>query len=184
MHKEFVPPEQTVNQQFYLQVLKRLRDSVRKKLPELWSSGDWFLHHDNAPAHTAFSVQQFLAKNNMMVILHPPYSPNLVPRDFFLFPCMKCQMKGKCFAEEVKKKMLEVLNNISTEEFHKCFQQCKKRWYKCIESKRECFEGDWSCNSIKPNKPFKKNTSGYFWVPPSIHSYIILENNPLSAICK
>jgi len=31
VHKEFVPPGQTVNQQFYLEVLKRLRDSVQKK---------------------------------------------------------------------------------------------------------------------------------------------------------
>jgi hypothetical protein len=46
-------------------------------------------------------------------------------------------MKGECFADvsEVKEKMLEVLNNISTEEFQKCFQQWKKCWYKCIESK-------------------------------------------------
>ena len=34
VHKEFVPPGQTVNQQFYLKVLKRLRDSVWKKWPE------------------------------------------------------------------------------------------------------------------------------------------------------
>ena len=57
---------------------------------------------------------------------------------------MKCQMKGKRFADvsEVKKKTLEVLNNISTEEFQKCFQQWEKHWYKCIESKGEYFEGD------------------------------------------
>ena len=110
----------------------------------MWSSSYWFLHHDNAPADTALSVQQFLAKNNMMVIPLPPYSPDLVPRNFFLFPHMKCQMKGKHFADvsEVKKKMLEVFNNINTEEFKKCFQQWKKRWYKCIESKGEYFEGD------------------------------------------
>ena len=72
----------------------------------------------------------------MKVIPHPPYSPDLAPCDFFLFPRMKCQMKGKRFADvsEVKKKTLKVLNNISTEEFHKCFQKWKKRWYKCIES--------------------------------------------------
>jgi len=34
------------------------------------------------------------------------------------------------------------LNNISTEEFQKCFQQWEKHWYKCIESKGEYFEGD------------------------------------------
>ena len=79
VYKGFVPPGQTVNQQFYLKVLKRLRDSVWKERPEMCSSGDRFLHHDNAPAHTALSVQQFLAKNNMTVIPHPPYS--------FTWPC-------------------------------------------------------------------------------------------------
>jgi len=50
----------------------------------------------------------------------------------------------KRFADvsEVKKKTLEVLNNIRTEEFQKYFQQWGKRWYKCIESKGEYFEGD------------------------------------------
>jgi len=62
IHKEFVPPVQTVNQQFYLQLLKRLRDSVRMKRPEMWSSCYWFLHHDNDPTHTALNGQQFLAK--------------------------------------------------------------------------------------------------------------------------
>jgi len=83
VHKEFVPPGQTVNQKFYLKLLKRLRDTVQKKRPEMWSSGDWFFHHDNAPAHMALSVQQFLAKNNMMIIPHPTCSPDLAPCNFF-----------------------------------------------------------------------------------------------------
>jgi len=143
-HKEFVPPGQTVNQQFYLKVLQRLHNSIRKKRPEMWSSSDWFLHHDNAPTHMALSVQQFLVKNKITVIPHPPYSPNLAPRYFFLFPCMKDQVKGNCFADvsKVKKKMLEFLNNIKSEEFQKCFQQWEKCWYKCIESKGKYFEGD------------------------------------------
>jgi hypothetical protein len=61
VHKEFVPSGQTVNQQFYLNVLKQMYDSLRQKRPEKWQSGDWLLHHDNAHAHTAFSIQQFLA---------------------------------------------------------------------------------------------------------------------------
>jgi len=57
---------------------------------------------------------------------------------------VKGQMEGKRFADvsEVKKKTLEVLKNISTEEFQKCFQQWEKCWCKCIESKGEYFEGD------------------------------------------
>ena len=67
-----------------------------EKRPEMWNSGDWFLHHDNAPVHTALSVKQFLVKN-MTVITRPPYSLDLAPCDFFLFPRMKGQMKGKQF---------------------------------------------------------------------------------------
>jgi len=53
-------------------------------------------------------------------------------------------MKGKRFADvsEVKKKTLKALNNISTEELKKRFQQWEKCWYKCIESKGEYFERD------------------------------------------
>ena len=50
---EFVPQGQTVNQQFYLELLKRFRDVARRNRPELWRSGEWLLHHDRAPAHTA-----------------------------------------------------------------------------------------------------------------------------------
>ena len=43
VHSEFVPNGQTVNQAFHLQVLKRLRDAVRRKCPKLWRSGEWWL---------------------------------------------------------------------------------------------------------------------------------------------
>ena len=74
MQKEFVPPAQTANQQFYLKVLKRLCDSVRKKQPAMWSSGFWFLHLDNAPAHTTLNVLQFLAKKtyNLYLVIEVP----------------------------------------------------------------------------------------------------------------
>ena len=83
VHQEFVPPGQTVNQEFYLEVLRQLRENVRRKHPELWRSGDWFLHHDKAPAHTALSVTQYLAFLGWTVIPHPPYSPDLAPCNFF-----------------------------------------------------------------------------------------------------
>jgi len=104
VHHEFVPPGQTVNQAFYLEVLKRLRNGVRQKRPDLWRTGDWFFHLDNAPAHTAISVRQFCAKNGMTVLPHPPYSPDVAPSDFFLFPRMKRDLKGKCFAAPMWKK--------------------------------------------------------------------------------
>jgi hypothetical protein len=53
--------------------------------PKLWREQTWLLHHDNAPSHTSVLTQQFLAKNKIPVIPHPPYSPDLAPCEFFLF---------------------------------------------------------------------------------------------------
>jgi len=79
VHREFVPPGKTVNVDFYCNVLRRLRENVRRKRPQKWQNQNFIIHHDNAPAHRSFKVSQFLAKNNMTVIPHPPYSPNLAP---------------------------------------------------------------------------------------------------------
>jgi len=84
VHYEFVPTGQIVNQVYYLEVLKRLREEVRQKRPELFANNSWILHHDNAPAHTALSVREFLATKQITVLEHPAYSPDLAPSDFFL----------------------------------------------------------------------------------------------------
>jgi len=140
---EFVPPGQTVNQEFHLEVLRRLRENVRRKRPELWRSGDWLLHHDNAPAHTALSVTQYLASLGWTVIPHPPYSPDLAPCDFSLFLTMKETLKGKRFAtvEEVKTDSQEALNNIKLQQFQRCFTQWEKRLDKCIASIESILKG-------------------------------------------
>jgi len=123
VHFEFVPQGQTVNQQFYLEVLKQLRDAVRRKCPKLWWSGEWLLHQDNAPAHTALSVHQFLMKNGMTTASHPFYSPDLAPCDFFPFPRMKRDLKGKRFqnVEEVREKTTVALKAITWQEVPELF---------------------------------------------------------------
>jgi len=93
VHYEYVPRGQTVNKEFYKTVLQRLRDAVRRHRPEKWRSGNWILHHDNAPAHRAVTTNEFLAKHNISSLPHPPYSPDLAPRYFF-FPQLKKTMKG------------------------------------------------------------------------------------------
>jgi len=97
-----------------------------------------------SPAHTALSVRQFLMKNVMTTASHPLYSPDLAPCDFFLFPRLKRDLKGKRFhnVEEVREKTMEALKALPLQEFQNCFEQWKKRWDKCIDSQGEYFEGD------------------------------------------
>jgi len=68
VHYEYVPQGQTVNQQFYLQVLKRLRLAVSRKRSQKRVAGAWALHHDNTPAQTAHFIQLFLASHGIPVV--------------------------------------------------------------------------------------------------------------------
>ena len=123
-----------INKEFYLEVLRRLRESVRWKRPEIWRDGDRILHHDNAPAHTSHLVQLFLAKHSTAQLQQPPYSPDLAPCDFFLFPRLKKVLKGHRFeaTEDIKRNSTKTLLDIPKEEFAKCFKQWQKRWAKCV----------------------------------------------------
>jgi transposase len=49
-----------------------------RKRPEILPN-DWILHHDNAPAHKALSVKQFLAQKSVTEMERPPYSRDLAP---------------------------------------------------------------------------------------------------------
>jgi len=70
---------------------------VREKRRELWQDKSWLLHHDNAPAHNALSIRQFLAEKNIAVLEQPPYSPDLAPCNFVLFPKLDGIIKGTHF---------------------------------------------------------------------------------------
>jgi len=80
-----------------LEVLQRLRVKVRWKRPELFANNSWVLQHDNAPAHTALSVREFLATKQITVLERPTYSPDLAPNDFFSVPEDKGNIENKAF---------------------------------------------------------------------------------------
>jgi len=111
VQKEFLPPGQTVNAAFNVEVLQRLRDNVRRKRPDQWRN-TWLLHHDNAPAHAALLSRRFLTDNNMTVVPHPPHSLDLALSDFFLFPELEMKLKRRRFQtlEKIQAESQAVLN--------------------------------------------------------------------------
>ncbi|GBN83666.1 hypothetical protein AVEN_109359-1 [Araneus ventricosus] len=72
---EFIPEGQTVNKELYLEILKRLRDAVRRKRPEKWATNNWFLLHDNAPPHRALIVKKYLPRHSFTTLEHPLFLP-------------------------------------------------------------------------------------------------------------
>ena len=89
IYHEFVPQGQTVNQHYYREVLDRLIQRMRRIRRQQWENRDWLLHHGNAQVHTAISIRRFLAETQVPQLSQPPYSPDMAPRDFWLFPRLK-----------------------------------------------------------------------------------------------
>jgi len=87
----------TVNKEMYVDILRYLRDPVRRKCLEKWRTNCWFLLDNNAPAHWLVLVRDFLSKNNITTLEHSLYLADLAPADFCLFSRLKSVLKGWCF---------------------------------------------------------------------------------------
>jgi hypothetical protein len=91
-----------------------------------------------------FAVREFLAKKSIMKLDHPPYSPDLAPCDFQLFPKLKTALKDRRFSDtaDIQGHATTILQSIPEEEFQKCFEQWKHRLTKRTGAQGDYFEGD------------------------------------------
>ena len=96
----------------------------------------WVLHHDNAPCHTAEKMHSCGSS--------APYSPDLSPCDFFLFPRLKNHLKGGHFVtlDNFQKSVTDELKGIPAEAFQHCYEQWKQRLLRCAAAQGNYFEGD------------------------------------------
>ena len=144
VHHEYVPPGQTINKEYHLNGLQLLRDAIGGKWSQLWATGDWQLHRDNASA-PASCLTEFFAKHHIIQVTQLPYSPDLAPCDFWLSPKLKSALKGKKSlhtVDEVRENTMGQLMVIPTKDFAECFEQWKRCWENCGRSQGAYFEGD------------------------------------------
>jgi hypothetical protein len=124
VHMEFIPEGATVNNQCCL------RNSICRNHPEFWRRKNWLLLHDNAPAHCFVIVQEGLAKQEVTILPHPPYSSDFAPCDFFSFPRLKEKLCGHQFqsVEEIVTATKKARCNLPANIFQQCFQQLYQCW--------------------------------------------------------
>jgi hypothetical protein len=81
------------------------------------------LHHDNALAHTSLKTTEFVTNNTMLTVPHPPYSSDLAPCDFALFPRLKMKQKGPRFetVSGIQRESQAVLDSIKGNDFRGAF---------------------------------------------------------------
>ena len=119
-------------------MLRLLREF--RKRPALFKSGQWHFHQDNTPVHNSILVTDYLTKMGIKAVSQPPYSPDLAPCDFWLFP----KHRGYRYEtiEEMKEAVTKVISMLTQEDFHGVFQKLLERYNKCIGTRRDSFEGD------------------------------------------
>jgi hypothetical protein len=79
-----------------------------------------FLQHENALTHTSLKITEFVTNNNMVIVPHPPFSPDLVACDFALFPKLKMKLRGRRFETmfDIQREWQAVLDSIKENDFH------------------------------------------------------------------
>jgi len=88
IHTAYMPQGTTITTASYLDTLWRLQAAIKRKRPGLLTEGV-SLFHNNAPAHSAGLTQAALKNLKWKVFSHPPYSPDLAPSNYHLFPAIK-----------------------------------------------------------------------------------------------
>jgi len=136
-----VPEGQTVTGELYT---NQILPSVFQKYKEIrgrTTVRDVMLHHDNAAPHRTSNVAAYLKQERVKLLPHPPYSPDLAPCDFFLFPKIKKMLAGKKYnkIEHLSRAVQAVVNSISQEEYYKSFESWQRRLQRCIDVEGDVF---------------------------------------------
>ena len=137
IYMHWVPTGQTVNKEYYVEVLREFSKRFLRKRPALFKSGLWHFHQDNAPVHNSILATDYLTKVGIKTVRHPPYSPDIAPCDLWLFPKLKgCRYET---IEEMKEAVTKVIDTLTEEDFHEALQKLLERY---ITARGNYLEGD------------------------------------------
>ena len=102
--------------------------------------GQWNFHQNNAPVHNSILVTDYLTKMGIKTVPHRPYSPDLVPCNFWLFPKLTgCRYET---IEEMKEAVTKIIDTLTQEDFYRGFQKLFERYNKCITAGGDYFKED------------------------------------------
>ena len=97
---------------------------------------------DNAPAHKSIATTAKINDLKLQLLPHPPYSPDLAPSDYYLFPNLKRWLINKKFSsrEEIIDAAEEYFADLSGNYVSDGIKKLENRWNKCIELKGDYIE--------------------------------------------
>jgi histone-lysine N-methyltransferase SETMAR len=117
-----LPAGATFDRAFFIDtILAKIVEHRSRTRPKKQASGT-FLHLDNARPHLA---NENLRELGITRLLHPPYSPDLAPCDFWLFGYLKTCLEGQSFEDEeaLQDGVSEILSQIEQSVLTRVFDE-------------------------------------------------------------
>ena len=136
---DYLQKGKTINGAYYSSLLKQLKERIKIKRRGKIRKGVLF-HQDNAPAHKSVVAMAAINDCGFELVQHPPYSPDLAPSDFHLFPKLKKAISGSHFQsdDDVILAVEDFLEGQDKDFFKSRIEALQHRWSKCIDT-----EGDY-----------------------------------------
>ena len=137
-----VPCGRSVTGPYYCEFIQKLNRKMHKNRPQLLEAGPLVLH-DNARPHVASVVTRKLSEFGWEVLPHPPYSPDMSPPDFDLFPKLKKPMRGHRFSslEELSAAVTRAIREMNKDGVLDGLAKLPARWNAVIEKQGDYIEG-------------------------------------------
>ena len=120
---------------------KDLTRALQRKRPRI-NLDDVLLHQDNAPAHTAEQTRLDIGLLGFGLVDHPPYSPDLAPMDFRVFPVVKSALQGHRYDnfQELSYAAQRVVSGLEADWYVNMFDQWIARHEKCVRLRGDYIE--------------------------------------------
>ena len=138
---DYLKKGQTITGPYYANLLTCLRDVLKVKRPGKLSKGVLF-HQDNAPSHTSSVTMATIHKCGFELLPHPPYSPDLAPSDYHLFPQLKRQLSGVHFEtdDDVIGAVEDYFGVMEKTFYLAGIEALRHRWQKCVDLRGDYVE--------------------------------------------
>lgn len=131
--------ENRINSKYFCsKILKRCKewcDNRRKGR----GVNSYIFHMDNAPCHKSRMTLDYMAENNIARMVHPAYSPDLSPCDFYLFGFLKYRFADTKFKDmdDALEQITYWVKSISKEDRIAVMREWMRRLQRCIDLKGE-----------------------------------------------
>ena len=98
---------------------KGVQEEIPSEEASTFQIGHWHFHQDNTRVHNSILVTDYLTKMGIKTVPQPPFSPDLAPCDFWLFPKLRgCRYE---IIEVMKEAVTKVIDTLTQEDFYGAF---------------------------------------------------------------